>query len=495
MNRPKMKTLGLLILVTASFWSFSATRQQPGAQVKFVIGKVEIQPKNQTRWSKLRLRQSVYSGDRLKTFLSSRVELQMPDKSVIKVNQNSIFEVKEIKTARQNNEDKMSFTLWAGNIWAHFKKIVSSRQTREIESPSAVVAIRGTTLEMDVDQHETTRVHVIEGQVAVRSRGAAGEVLVGSNQQSVIEKGKAPSPPKAVGNEAEGQSNSVREKLKLDVNVAKLQFTDPAVIMGGIPVRGRVNPKAQLVANDIPLNVMPNGQFQGRIRVKEGLNEIRFVARLDGTQIKKVLRVLVNTKKPQIRLSKPIVAGFLNRRDYSLSGAVFDLTPQDRIKVFINDELVTEVVGRGSFNRTVILKEGKNIIRIRAVDISKNTTEMAEQLFLDTVKPILTVTEPAQQVFARFEPPRPPSGDYSFVKEKFKQTIRGLVIDPQPSSGIKRITINGKEIRPNSDGSFETEIVLKRGKLGQPGKNRLSFYIEDMAGNITRDNSHVILIR
>lgn len=495
---PIRRIIVLMLIAFISF-SFSAQKSRPSATVKFLIGKVQIQSSGKTAWRTARMRQRVFSGDRIKTFLNSRIELSMPDGSVIKVNENTVFDVKEIKTKSSDNEDRMSFTLWAGDIWAKFKKVISTRQVREIESPSAVVAIRGTELELNVDQNQTTTVRVYEGRVAVRSKTVPGEVLVGSNQQSVVEKGKPPTPPKPTsktqGEEEPEQPATTGTNLILQLNVAKYQYTDPAILAAGIPVQGRTVPGATVTANGVPLSVRPDGRFEGRLPVSEGLNEFRFVAQKDDQKKAKTLRVLVNTKPPQIRLSKPIVAGFYNRRDYSLSGAVFDPTPRDRVKVFINDELVTEVPGSGSFNRTIILNEGKNIIKVRAVDLSKNQTEVADRLFLDTVKPILTITEPAQKTYVRFEPPRPPSGNYSFSREKFTQTVRGLIIDPKPSSGIKRITLNGKEIRPNADGTFEVEIVLKRGKLGKPSETRLSFVVEDMAGNITRDNSHLIIIR
>ena len=69
---------------------------------------------------------------------------------------------------------------------------------------------------------------------------------------------------------------------------------------------------------------------------------------------------------------------------------------------------------------------------------------------------------------------------------KKEQIIRGIVIDPEPSSGIKRISVNGREIKPNSDGSFETNVILNR------GINNLNFVIEDLAGNILRDNTHKV---
>lgn len=486
-----------LLIAVFLLLSLSAQNQNNNARVKFLIGKVQVLGAKKTTWKKARMNQAIYSGDRIKTNLNSRLELEMPDESVIKIHENTIFDVKSIKTAARDNKDEMKFTLFAGNIWAKFKKLVNTRQTRQIESPSAVVAIRGTTIEMSVDQNKRTVVRVLEGKVSVRSKDVAGEVLVGANQESTIEKGKAPTPPRP-SSKTEGTGEDAAEgALKLEIKPGKLQFTDAAVLISGIPVSGRINAGAKVFANGIPINVNANGLFKGRVQAQEGINEIHFTARLNNQTTKQVLRVLVNTKRPQIRLSKPIVAGFINRRDYSLSGAIFDATPKDKIKVYINNELVAEIFGQGTFNRTIILNEGKNNIRVSAVDFSKNTIEKAETIFLDTVRPILTITNPAQPVsMVKPWPPRPPvdNPNYNFLQDRIHQTIRGIVIDPAPSSGIKRIMVNGKEIRPNSDGSFETEIVLAKAKLGQLVENRLSFYVEDMAGNITRDNSRVIRI-
>jgi hypothetical protein len=480
----RITSLFILFLILSS-----SMMQQSGskAKIKFLIGKAEVQSQEQVNWRDAKINMPIVAGDRIRTTLNSRVELEMPDGSIIKVNENSTFDVKELKTAETDREDKMSFTLWAGNIWAQFKKVVSSRQVREIESPSAVVAIRGTILGIDVDQEQTTTVRVFEGSVSVLSKEIEGEVIVGMNQESTVRRGTAPTSPQMFQPDQESQEEGQRFPFR--INTTQLQFTDPAVLLAGVPVNGRTLPGSMVTANGIPLTVDGSGNFSGRVRVQEGLNEILFEAKLNDRKKTTNLRLFVNTKKPVVKLSKPIVAGFLNRRDYSLSGAVFDLTPKDKVKVFLNDELVTEVFGRGSFNRTIILNEGKNEIKIRAEDLSGNVYETAEQIFLDTVKPIITITEPPQQVASRFEPPRPPDQNLSAAAVRYTQQIRGLVIDPEPSSKIKRIAINGKEVKPNSDGSFETEIEIGK------GENRLSIYAEDIAGNIARDNSRVIWVR
>ncbi len=461
-------------------------QKQSSAKIKFVIGDVQRLPAQQTSWLKATINGKVFQGDRIKTAANSRVEIEMPDGSKLRIDQSTIFDIKEIKTKEDDGEDKMSFSLWAGNIWAKFKKVVSGRQSRRIESPSAVVAIRGTELEVGVDQQLTTKISVIEGLVAVSSKDVDGEVMVGANQQTVVKKGQAPTQPA----QSSGQDQAtITQDFVLRVDKIPVQQNDPAVLGSGINISGRTIPGARVMAAGTPLNVNPNGQFSGRVIVREGFNNVRITAEKDGKSTAENLRLFVNTRRPRIQLSSPLVSGFLNKRNYSLSGAVFDETPLDKIKVFFNGDEVAEVRGRGTFNRTLILHEGKNNIQIVAVDLSKNSTELAERLFLDTIKPIITITEPAQKNFFRLEPPAPPDRINSVRGERFVQVVRGVIIDPQPSSQLKRILINGKEIKPNTDGSFETEIFLNR------GDNPLRIEAEDLAGNITRDNTRRIFIR
>ncbi len=490
------RLIGLIILGLA-LSSFIQSGQRSSARIKFMLGKVELMRQGQTKWQKVRFNQKIFEGDRLRTALNSRVELQMPDGSVIKINENSMFDVKEIKTDENEKSDRQSFTLWVGSLFAKFQKIVEQRQSRRIETPSAVVAVRGTEFDLQVDQQQTTVVRVYKGKVSLRSKTAAGEVFVGANQESKVERGKPPTPPRRFTppSQQDDQSSATQKALFMKLDLKKFQITDPALVAGGLLLSGRTLPGARIMVNGLPLTIGPNGLFKGRVPVQEGLNVLNIMAEFNGQRKQQTVRLLVNTQKPKIKLARPLTSAFTNRRDYSLSGAVFDQTPGDRVKIYINDEFITEVIGQGSFNRTIILNEGANTLRIVAEDLSGNRTVLAEKIFLDTVKPILTITEPAQPVFVRFEPPRPPSEKINFGKEKFVQIIRGVVIDPEPSSGIKRVIVNGQEIKPNNDGSFEAKIFLKRAVSGRKVDNRLSFIVEDVAGNILRDNSRVIIVQ
>ena len=483
MQPSKYILIPLILFLSIIFLGQIPQSQNSGAVVKFVIGEVQIQSSNQTSWQRLKLNASVREGDRIKTALNSRVELEMPDGTQLKIGENTVFDVNEIKTPEQDKEDKQSFTVWAGNIWAKFTKLITTRQERRIDSPSAVVAIRGTTLEIDVDQNQGTRVRVEEGSVQVTSKDVAGEVTVAANQETFVARGSAPSEPKAFRS-MQGTTPESEGAFLFNLHIPSVMITDPAVLVAGMLVSGRIPPGGQLSADQQPLQVNPDGAFNVHLRVSEGLNKIDLTASSGGQEQTKEIRVYVNTKKPDIRLSSPLVTGFYNNRSYSLSGGVFDPTPGDKVTVKINNETVAEIMGRGTFNRTIILKEGENNIRVVAVDRSGNSSEISQRLFLDTVKPILTVTEPAEQITYRREPPPPPT----VRSVRIEQTVRGVVIDPEPSSKIKRIVLNGKEIKPRSDGSFTTTIPLIR------GENRLTFEIEDMAGNMLRDNSRIIRV-
>jgi hypothetical protein len=67
-----------------------------------------------------------------------------------------------------------------------------------IDTPTAVVGVKGTDLRVDVDEPTgTTVVAVTEGVVIVRSK-AGGEVTVRAGQRTLVAPGQAPTPPSLI---------------------------------------------------------------------------------------------------------------------------------------------------------------------------------------------------------------------------------------------------------------------------------------------------------
>ena len=109
--------------------------------------------------------------------------------------------------------------------------------------------------------------------------------------------------------------------------------------------------------------------------------------------------------------------------------------------------------------------EGSNTIVVKAQDKAGNTTTETENLFLDTNKPKLTILsgrEPFALGFSNTDKPPPPP-----KSKQIKRIVRGFIIDPTPSSGIKRIIINGREVALKSDNSFETRLTVSFKELAR----------------------------
>ena len=100
-----MKHIQYFFIIFVLFVCAGMAQQKNSATVKFLIGDVQKLPTGQTSWVKLKINAKVFKGDRIKTGTSSRAEIEMPDGSTIRVDQGSIFDIKDIKTEEDDGEE------------------------------------------------------------------------------------------------------------------------------------------------------------------------------------------------------------------------------------------------------------------------------------------------------------------------------------------------------------------------------------------------------
>ena len=79
-----------VMFFTLLIYAFSFAQNSNKAGVKFVIGNAELLKNQQISWEKIGLNTKIYEGDRIKTSANSRVELEMPDGTVLKINENAV---------------------------------------------------------------------------------------------------------------------------------------------------------------------------------------------------------------------------------------------------------------------------------------------------------------------------------------------------------------------------------------------------------------------
>ena len=89
-----------------------------------------------------------------------------------------------------------TFDLLLGRIRAFIKKRTGGAPPFQLGTPSAVIAVRGTRFDVDVNRKGTTEVDVLEGVVEVTSVPAPGKsVLVNPGFSTRVRIGKAPEAP------------------------------------------------------------------------------------------------------------------------------------------------------------------------------------------------------------------------------------------------------------------------------------------------------------
>lgn len=144
----------LLAFLTACSWASDSL-----AVLNFFVGEVQVRDDDRGPWRKAELGQKLSRGDWVRTGKESRAELLLPDSSVVRLGERTIFQLRSLKGT------KRSTRLLRGRLWNNIRKL---KAEYEVASPTAVAAVRGTVFRLSVFEDSTTTVWVYKGQVGVR---------------------------------------------------------------------------------------------------------------------------------------------------------------------------------------------------------------------------------------------------------------------------------------------------------------------------------------
>ncbi|MEW6516318.1 MAG: FecR family protein [candidate division FCPU426 bacterium] len=120
--------------------------------------------------------------------LDAQVQIMLNDGSVVRLNKNTTLELKPKNKDKQNR-----LKLLIGHLWAKIKKQDTGL---EIETPSAVAAIKGTELELKVLEKLLVQLLVWDG--LIRFYNDQGQQLVGPSFRSTAGPGSGPSEPEKI---------------------------------------------------------------------------------------------------------------------------------------------------------------------------------------------------------------------------------------------------------------------------------------------------------
>jgi hypothetical protein len=164
--------------------AFAALPPGAAAEVVDVQGNGERKPAENAAWVPAHARDDLSGGAFVRTGPASKMALVFADETQVRLNQNSLLQVKSVAGSAGATT---TLRLELGRAWSQAKRVPDGLQ---LESPSATAAIRGTSWELEVDAAGTTTLAVLTGSVEFFN--ALGSVTVAANEAAVAAVGHAP---------------------------------------------------------------------------------------------------------------------------------------------------------------------------------------------------------------------------------------------------------------------------------------------------------------
>jgi hypothetical protein len=165
------------------------------ARVTFVQGEVRHQASDEGPWETLALGAFVQAGERIMTMKGGRLELQLPDNSIIRFDEESDVRLAKAEYNPGQSKRDVRVSLLLGKTWANIRDVFGSSKGVQVETENAIVGVRGTVFRMNVDLDRSSMIRVYRGSVAVskpRRIPAPGEP--GSEIQRVPGPTRVPGP-------------------------------------------------------------------------------------------------------------------------------------------------------------------------------------------------------------------------------------------------------------------------------------------------------------
>jgi hypothetical protein len=159
-------------------------KQDRLGSITSVSGTVEVKRTKDTEWTKAELNMPVYFGDQVKTLEDGNITVTFLDESLMTVQPNTHV---ALNTIISPLEKRNSVLLFFGRIWNKVRRKMVQMRGYEVQTPTAVLGVRGTEFEVGSYEDGTTLVRVASGGVMVDSEAARSTVYENQGAQVSLE--------------------------------------------------------------------------------------------------------------------------------------------------------------------------------------------------------------------------------------------------------------------------------------------------------------------
>ena len=144
--------------------------------VTHVDGSAKKQKLAEIQWTNVELNTEVTSGERVRTFIKSRAELELAELDKIRMAPKTTIDILKLYEETKEQKRETQVLLQEGDLWANVAK-KSENMSFSIGTPVAAAAITGTTLRMSVGGDSTSELKVYKGEVIITNAPESKKVV------------------------------------------------------------------------------------------------------------------------------------------------------------------------------------------------------------------------------------------------------------------------------------------------------------------------------
>ena len=131
-------------------------------------------------------------GDEIRTGPGGSMTLELPDGSYVVVSENTTLMIERF----WGSDIKNLMRVVLGKVRFFIQRWGGRPNPYRVNTPTALIAVRGTTFEVSVDSSQTTEVYCYDGRVTVETAGLSDrEVVLDAGRKTLVLPGRYPMTP------------------------------------------------------------------------------------------------------------------------------------------------------------------------------------------------------------------------------------------------------------------------------------------------------------
>jgi hypothetical protein len=181
--------LALLLLPISAF-------AQGVVTVAGILGRVDLKGAGGAKFTSMQpSTQIVHVGDQIRTGPGGTVTLTLPDMSYMVITENSNVTIQDFWTSNYRN----IVDVMMGKVRFYIQKLGGKPNPYRVQTPTALIAVRGTIFEVTSYDPRLTEVSCLEGSVTVETVGLPDrEVILEAGKHTMVQPGVPPIMPIAM---------------------------------------------------------------------------------------------------------------------------------------------------------------------------------------------------------------------------------------------------------------------------------------------------------